>query len=63
MISDYVNSNAIIDGLNQVLRDSGYSGEERFCDINGEVADFGIAFISPEKEEELVANGLIYRMQ
>jgi hypothetical protein len=61
--SDYVDSNNTIAGLNQVLIDSGYTGDNRFCDINGGVADFGIAFITKEKEPELAQQGLIWREQ
>ena len=61
--SDYVDSNNTIAGLNQVLIDSGYTGDNRFCDINGGIADFGIAFITKEKESELAQQGLIWREQ
>lgn len=61
IISDYVDSENLIIGLNEILKNSGYEGERRFCDINGGVADFGIAFISPLKETELANQGLIYR--
>jgi len=63
IVSDYVDSNNTIAGLNQILLDSGYTGDERFCDLNGGVADFGIAFITPLKEARLAEEGLIYRVQ
>lgn len=61
IISDYVDSENLLAGLNDILKNSGYEGDRHFCDINGGVADFGIAFISPLKENELASQGLIYR--
>ena len=61
--SDYVDSSGLIEGLNNLLNECGYSGDKRFCDINGGVADFGIAFITKEKESDLVTQGLIWRSE
>lgn len=63
VMSDYVDSNGLITGLNQILQEIGYEGENQFCDINGGVADFGVAFITKEKEKELASQGLIWREQ
>lgn len=63
IVSDYIDSLGLIEGLNIVLNESGYSGDRRFCDINGEVADFGIAFITFAKEKELATQGLIWRSE
>lgn len=63
IVSDYVDSNNTIAGLNQILVASGYTGENSFCDLNGGAADFGIAFITKEKEAELAQQGLIWREQ
>ncbi len=63
IVSDYVDSNGLIAGLNKILKESGYKGEKQFCDINGGVADFGVAFITKDKENELASQGLIYREQ
>jgi hypothetical protein len=59
--SDTVDAGGLVDGLNGILVRSGYAGERRFCNVNGEVLDFGIAFISPEKEQELASKGFIWR--
>ena len=59
--SDFVDSNGVIDGLNHILDEIGYEGDKRFCDLNGGVADFGVAFITREKEAELAKNDLIWR--
>jgi hypothetical protein len=53
----------MMEGLNAILTKVGYAGERRFCPVNGNVLDFGIAFISPEKEQELAANGFIWRSE
>lgn len=63
IMSDYIDSNGLIEGLNKILQENGYKGERNFCDINGGVADFGVAFISKEKEKELASQGMIYREQ
>ena len=60
-ISDYVDSDGLIAGLNEILRVTGYEGDRHFCDINGGVADFGVAFITPSQEGQLAEKGLIYR--
>lgn len=61
IISDYVDSENLISGLNTILKNNEYQGDRYYCDINGGVADFGIAFISREKENELASQGLIFR--
>ncbi len=63
IVSDYVDSNGLIAGLNKVLKESGYEGEKQLCDVNGGVADFGVAFITKGKEKELASKGLIWREQ
>jgi len=59
--SDTVDSGNMVEGLNAILKKVGYAGERRFCHVDGSVLDFGIAFISPEKEQELADNGFIWR--
>ena len=59
--SDTIDAGGLVEGMNEILTKAGYAGERRFCNVNGEVLDFGIAFISPEKEQELAANGYIWR--
>jgi hypothetical protein len=49
--------------MNGILAKTGYEGEKRFCDASGGALDFGIAFITPEKEQELALNGLIWRIE
>jgi hypothetical protein len=61
IVSDYIDGNGLVNGMNGILTKTGYKGEKRFCDASGGALDFGIAFISPEKEQELAVNGLIWR--
>lgn len=61
IMSDYVDNDGVIDGLNKILKESHYKGERKFCDIYGSTADFGVAFISIEKEFELAKEDLIWR--
>jgi len=60
-MSDYVDGLRLIEGLNQILKNSGYAGDKYFYEIHGSVFDFGIAFTNKEKEEELIEAELIYR--
>ncbi len=59
--SGTVDAGGLVKGMNGILAKIGYAGESRFCNVNGEVLDFGIAFITPEKERELAVNGFIWR--
>ncbi len=61
IVSDYIDGNGLVNGMNSILAKAGYEEGKRFCDVSGGVLDFGIAFISPEKEKELAVNGLIWR--
>ena len=58
---DYVDSDGIISGLNKILKESEYEGNNYFCDLNGDIADFAVAFINSNEEQELISQGLIYR--
>jgi hypothetical protein len=60
-ISDYVDTNGLISGLNSILTNSMVKTQNRFIDLVGGPVDFGIAFISPEKEMNLAKNGMIWR--
>ena len=60
IVSDYIDGNGLVNGMNSILAKAGYEEGKRFCDVSGGVLDFGIAFISPEKEKELAVNGLIW---
>lgn len=59
IMSDYVDGNGLISGLNSCLEAADYVEERKFCEISGEIADFGIAFIYPDQEKNLVEQGLI----
>jgi len=61
IIADYVDSLGIITGFNQILENVGYRGSRQFCDTDGGVADFGIAFITVAQEAELAGGDLILR--
>ena len=61
--SDYVDSEGLITALNMILDTLDIEGNRIFCDVNGGTIDFGVAFITPEKEKELASNGLIWREQ
>ncbi len=63
IVSDYIDGNGLVNGLNGILTKTGYEGEKRFCDASGGALDFGIAFISPEKEQALAVCGLIWRSE
>jgi hypothetical protein len=53
----------LVNGMNGILAKTGCEGEKRFCDASGGALDFGIAFITPEKEQELALNELIWRSE
>jgi hypothetical protein len=61
--SDYVDGGGLVNGMNGILAKTGYTGAKHFCEASGDVLDFGIAFITPEQEQELAANGLIWRSE
>ena len=61
IIADYVDSLGIITGLNQLLEKIEYDGSRKFCDTDGGVADFGMAFITTAQEAELAGGDLILR--
>lgn len=61
--SDMVDVDRMLGELNPILFEVGYVGERRFVPVNGNVLDFGIAFISPKKEQELADNGFIWRSE
>jgi hypothetical protein len=61
IFSNYVDSNGLISGLNIILEEIGYSGDKYFCDLIGDISEFGIAFITKEQEIELAKQGLISR--
>jgi len=63
IFSDTVDAGSMVEGMNAIVTKVGYAGERRFCHVNGIVLDFGIAFISPEKEQELADNGFIWRSE
>ena len=60
-ISDSVDTNGLILGLNSILINRGVITQNRFVDLVGGPVDFGIAFISPDKEMNLAKNGLVWR--
>ena len=60
-VSDYVDTNGLIAGLNNILNNSRLKTQKRFIDLVGGPVDFGIAFISPDKEMNLARNGMIWR--
>jgi len=60
--SDYVNSESLVRGLNQILIDLGYKGNKFFTDLTGgAVFDFGIGFVTKQQEDKLVENGIVYK--
>lgn len=62
IVSDYVDTNNLILGLNSgILKNSEFITEKRFVDLVGGPVDFGIAFISKDKEMSLAKNGMIWR--
>lgn len=60
-VSDYVDTNGLISGLNLILQNSNVQTENRFIDLVGGPVDFGIAFITPDKEMNLAKSGMIWR--
>jgi len=60
-VSDYVDTNGLISGLNSILNSSNVQTQNRFIDLVGGPVDFGIAFVSPEKEMNLAKSGMIWR--
>jgi len=60
-VSDYVDTNGLISGLNSILQNSNAQTKNRFIDLVGGPVDFGIAFISPDKEMNLAKSGMIWR--
>lgn len=60
-ISDYVDAKSLILGLNLVLKNNNIVTNKRFIELVGGPVDFGIAFISIDKEMNLAKNGLIWR--
>jgi hypothetical protein len=61
VISDYVDGDSIILGLNKILENNNYKGDKFFCDLMGPIFDVGIAFITKQKEKELAENEIISR--
>ncbi|HQW96109.1 MAG TPA: hypothetical protein PLU58_09925 [Saprospiraceae bacterium] len=61
IVSDYVDANNLIAGLNFIIINSGVKTEKRFIDLVGGPVDFGVAFISKDKEMNLAKNGMIWR--
>lgn len=59
--SNYIDSHGLITGLNVILEEIGYDGNKHFCDLIGEVTEFGLAFITQEQELELARQRLISR--
>lgn len=59
--ADTVDDGSMMEGLNAILKEVGYAGERRFFNVSGNVLDFGIAFISPEKVQELADNGFLWK--
>lgn len=60
-VSDYVDTNGLISGLNSILNSSNIQTQNRFIDLVGGPVDFGIAFVSPDKEMNLAKSGMIWR--
>ena len=61
IMSDYIDSDGLINGLNELLVKCGYNGSKKFCDINGGIADFGVSFITKDQEIKLALEGMIWR--
>lgn len=59
--SDYIHGEDFVNGLNAILKNAAYAGEKQFCDLSGNEIDFGIAFISRDKEQQLAEQDLIWR--
>jgi len=60
-VSDYVDAEGLIYGLNQILKSNRIESNKRFVDLVGGPVDFGVAYISINKEVELAENGMIWR--
>jgi len=56
-VSDYVDGNSLIIGLNQILKNANYEGDQRFVILAGGSFDFGIAFVNGQQENELIEFG------
>ena len=59
IISDYVDSEAVLRLLNKILVNSDYSGKNKFYELSGNVADFGVGFISENEFNKLAELDLI----
>ena len=60
-ISDYVDADGLIIGLNSILKSSSMKTEKKFIQLVGGPVDFGVALVTSEKEMELAKGGLIWR--
>jgi len=60
-VSDYVDAKGLILGLNKILESNKIESNKKFVDLVGGPVDFGVAYISLEKELELAQNGMIWR--
>ena len=58
-MGDFVDYESFISGMNTILRESGYDGEKRFCEISNVEIDYGVAFITLDKEIELIEKELL----
>lgn len=59
-MSDYKDAKGLVNGLNEVLLILKVEGGKQFYNLYGQVADFGIAYITPDQYKRLKEQNLVF---